>query len=363
MDRLRALQYFIAAAEEHSLSGAARRLEVSVAAVSKMITSLEHALGSNLFDRTAQGLTLTSSGTAYLETCQPLLEELAAADEAFRSAASNVRGTLVVGAPQMLAQHCLLPALPRFHARFPELQIDIRAVSKPTDPDVGAADVCVLWGWVEPPPDMVQRTIGQSRFIVCAAPNYWSIHSVPDRPKVLEQHNCLLFRTPDGTVHDLWQFERAGVKEEVAARGWLVSSHRDVALDAALAGEGVVRLTDVTIRSHVRSGRLIPVLLDWDMRDAPPIDLFYRPHQRRVARVRLFIDFVTELFQEMEAERKATTGLHLQPKRPRWWARRGLASAAMDKYQGTPGDPRPARPKIFRSKRIGPARCRLAGKT
>lgn len=141
---------------------------------------------------------------------------------------------------------------------------------------------------------------------------------------------CFLFRTPAGTVHDLWQLERNGVKESVAARGWLVSSHRDVALDAALAGEGVVRLTDLTIHTHVCSGRLVPVLLDWEMRDAPPIDVLYRPNQRRIPRVRVFIDFVTELFRELKAERGGKNGRHFRTERPRWWARHGRASVAIE---------------------------------
>lgn len=330
MDKLRALQYFIAAAEERSLSGAARRFDVSVPAVSKLITSLERNLGVSLFERTAQGLALTSNGEVYREACQPLLDQLTAADEVLRGEAANVRGTLVIGSPQMLAQHCLLPALPRFHARYPDLQIDIRNVSRPTDAGAGGVDAYLLWGWMESPPDLVQRRIGQSRFLICASPGYWAANGVPLRPKDLERHVCLLFRTGDGTVHDFWQLERDGVKESVAARGWLVSNHRDVALDAALAGEGVVRLTDLTIRAHVRSGRLVPVLMDWQMRDAPPVDLLYRPNQRRIPRVRAFIDFATELLREMEAERGDVASAPLRTERPRWWARRGLASAATE---------------------------------
>ena len=330
MDKLRALQYFIAAAEEGSLSGAARRFDISVPAVSKLITSLERTLGTSLFDRTARGLTLTSNGEIYLEACQPLIDQLFAADEALRGAAANVRGTLVVGSPQMLAQHCLLPGLPRFHARYPDIQVDLRDIAQPSGADAGAADVFVVWGWSEPSPDLVQRRIGQSRFVICAAPSYWVANGVPLRPKNLERHVCLLFRTPDGTVHDLWQFERNGAKESVTARGWLVSNHRDVILDAALAGEGVVRFTDLTIRSQIQGGQLVPVLVDWDMRDAPPVELLYRPNQRRIPRARVFIDFVTELFREMEAELGEKAGVRLRAERPRWWARHGRASAAIE---------------------------------
>lgn len=328
MDKLRAIQYFIAAAEEHSLSAAARKFEVSVPAVAKLINSLERTLGVNLFNRNVRGSTLTADGERYLEACKPLLEQLAQADEVLRDTTASARGTLVVGAPQVLAQHVLLPALSRFHARYPDIQVDIRDVVDATNANATAVDVFVLFGWVEPPSDLVRKRIGESRFQVCASPNYWAVNGVPQAPKDLEGHVCLLFRTPAGAVHDLWQLERNGVKESVAARGWLISSHRDVVLDAALAGAGVVRLTDLTIRTHMQSGRLVQVLRDWVMRDAPPIELLYRPNQRRIPRIRLFIDFVTDVFRELDMARGVEVGGLLRTERPRWWARRGLASTA-----------------------------------
>lgn len=336
MDKLRALQFFIAAAEERSLSGAARRFDVSVPAVSKLIASLERHLGVGLFDRTSQGLTLTSSGDLYLKACRPLFDQLTALDDALREEATNIRGSLVVGAPSMIAQHCLLPALPRLHACAPDLQIDIRNTVARSDTEARAVDVYVQWGWMEAPGTMVRRRVAQSRFLVCAAPGYWAQFGIPRQPSDLERHVCLLFRTPEGSVHDLWQFERDGAKQAIAAKGWLVSSHRDVVLEAALAGEGVVRLTDLTIRAHVRSGRLVPVLLDWDTRDGPPIDLLYHPHQKRVPRIRLFIEFAAELFREMEAERDDVGSARLSHERPYWWARRGLASGALDRHDRRP---------------------------
>src|SRR6186997_229073 len=99
MDKLRALEYFVAAAEEGSLSGAARRFEVSIPAVAKMVTSLEKRLGTPLFDRGSQGLSLTADGERYLVGCRPLLEELAAVDESMGTATERPQGEVVVGAP------------------------------------------------------------------------------------------------------------------------------------------------------------------------------------------------------------------------------------------------------------------------
>ena len=110
MDRFRALQYFIAAAEDASFSGAARRFEVSTPAVSKLISALERDLGAPLFERNARGLTLTSGAESYLEACQSAIALLAAADEQVRGAATRSRGTVVVGVQHVLARHCLMSA-------------------------------------------------------------------------------------------------------------------------------------------------------------------------------------------------------------------------------------------------------------
>ena len=94
MDKLRAIEYFVAAAEEGSFSGAARRLEVSIPAIAKLINGLERSLGAKLFDRASQGITLTADGVRYLEACQPLLEQVSAADEAVSGANVRARGRL-----------------------------------------------------------------------------------------------------------------------------------------------------------------------------------------------------------------------------------------------------------------------------
>ncbi|HRD93141.1 MAG TPA: LysR substrate-binding domain-containing protein [Accumulibacter sp.] len=327
MDKFRALQYFISAAQEGSFSGAARRLEVSVPAVAKLIGSLERSLGASLFDRSVHGLTLTADGQRYREACQPLLDELAAADQALAGVEAGSSGTVVVGAPPHIAQHCILPALPGLHARYPDLQIDLRGISRPSDADGGAVDVFVVLGWPDGA-DLVHRRLATTRVLACAAPAYWAAHGVPVRPQDLRKHACLLFRNPEGTVIDLWQYERNGQAESVAVRGWLISNHRDVILDAVLSGEGVARLTDLSVRAQISGGLLVPVLLDWEMQDAPPVNLLYRPNHRDIPRVRVVIDFVTRLFRELEDERNLGAGPACSMDRPYWHLRHhGRASA------------------------------------
>ncbi len=320
MDKLRAMEVFVASAEVKSFSAAARRLEVSIPAVAKMVNALEQRLDVRLFDRHAQGLTLTADGEKYLEACHRVLEQASLADDAVRSAAQRIRGTLVVAAMPQLAMHCLAPALPEFHRRYPDIQLDLRVVNRVTDPEAQAADALLVMGWPEKD-GLVHRRIAETRQLVCASPEYWAKHGVPAHPSELTNHPCFCFRNPEGAVIDLWRFSRDAEEVSVAVTGWMSSNHRDINLEAVLAGEGVARISDLSARAFLAAGHLAPVLTDWTMRDAPPVSLLLRPGPRRSARVRAFADYVTQLFAGLVAERgPALEGAPAS--RPEWYGRR-----------------------------------------
>ena len=327
MDKLRALEYFVAAAREKSFSGAARRLEVSVAAVAKMVAALEKTLGVLLFERSSHGLIITASGSSYLDACQPLLEQLCEADEQTRASVARAPGTVVVGVQHVIASGYLTRALPRFHARYPEITLDIREFQRVTEEETSGIDVFLAMGWPNLP-NLVQRRIAVGRFIVLASPDYWARHGTPRRPKDLERHNCLAIRSLDGTLMDLWEFQRGQEAEAVTVRGWLLTSnaHREMVVSHALAGEGVVRAMDWTNLDDIASGALVPALGDWESHGAPPVNLLYRASVRRTPRVRLFIEFVTELFLELETIRGQSVAYG---GRPEWMGRNYGRSSAM----------------------------------
>lgn len=329
MDKLRAIQYFVAAAEEGSLTGAARRLEVSVPAVQKLLGSLERELGVALVDRTVHGVKLTSSGDAYLDCCRPLLNDLNAAETALARSAVRPSGTLAVAAHPQLAHHLLLPALPEFHRHYPDIQIDFRTVHRMTDADAATADVLLLHGWPEASQDFVHRKLGMARTLIVAAPEYWANRGVPQHPGELSGHVCLLMRNPSGIVLDLWEFERDGDKVSTPVNGWLISNAREVVLDAVIGGEGIGRFSELTIRPQMHSGRLVPVLLDWEVQGGPPVNLLYKASARRTPRARLFIDFTLSLLRRHEAAGE-TVAHHPSTDRPAWHRRGyGRASSAV----------------------------------
>ena len=326
MDKLRALQYFASAAIEKSLSGAARRLGVSVTAVAKLINALEKGLGAKLFDRTARGLTLTAEGARYLEACEPALAQLDEADQRLRSSTLRPRGTVVVGVQHVIARGCLTAALPRFHERYPDIELDIRDFQRVSDEQVSGVDVMLVLGWPKVE-DLVLRRIAAGRFWVVASPRYWAEHGMPQRPKDLEQHVCLPIRAVDGTVMDAWTFTRGSEQESVIARGWATTSnaHRDLVIELALAGHGVVRILDWTELPEIASGSLVRALPDWESTEAPPVNLLYRASVRRVPRVRLFIDFAIELFHELDRVRGREV---IGTDRPRWLRRHYARASA-----------------------------------
>jgi LysR family transcriptional regulator, regulator for bpeEF and oprC len=246
MDKLRALEYFAAAAEEGSFTAAARRLHVSAMAVSKLIGSLEAQLAVPLFERHARGLTLTGDGAAYLQMCKPGMAQLAQADELLSASARDLRGTVVVGVQHIVAVRYLVPALPKFMLRYPDINIDLRDFTLANEEQTRGTDVFLRMGWVEAE-GLVMRRLASMRFLICATPAYWNLHGTPKRPSDLREHNCLLFRNALGSTMDLWEFERGEERESVVVRGQLIAGNAHVyaAHEIALGGVGVCRGSDL----------------------------------------------------------------------------------------------------------------------
>jgi DNA-binding transcriptional LysR family regulator len=320
VDKLKAIQYFLAAAQSGSLSGAARRQGVSLQAVAKLVTALEAQLGTALFQRGSRGLTLTADGTQYAEACAPLVAQLQAADESLRQARQRPQGTLVVGGTPFLVQHCIVPALPAFHATYPDLTLDLRAVLHLDEAAAKDCDLLMLHGWFEAG-SWIRRELPVMAQVTAATPEYWKRHGVPRHPRELTDHSCLSYRNPYGKLLDLWRYRQAGpqgeVVEEVVVRGWLSSNHRDNLLELALGHGGVMRIAYATVQADMASGRLVPVLLDWELMDPPPLAMYFRPELRRTLRLRVFAEFAAARCTEL-ARLTSAKGQASVDGRPAW---------------------------------------------
>jgi DNA-binding transcriptional LysR family regulator len=185
----------------------------------------------------------------------------------------------------------------------------------------------VLFGWHDTPA-LVQRPLAQARYLVVGSPDYWRAHGRVEHPSELARHTCFAFRNPRGMLLDLWEFERGAERHSIKVRGWLASGHRNLLLDAAISGEGVVRVSDLITIPQLQSGRLEPVLADWNGLHPPPISVAYRSKHSRTPRIRAVLDFVGDCFRRLEAER--SEGRVAASERPDWYGRRyNRASSSM----------------------------------
>ena len=297
MDRLRAMEYFVRVIEAGSFAAAARELDVSPPAVTHLIAALERELGAPLLRRHSRHLSLTPDGELFLPACRTALEALRAAEARLSVNRSRATGKLVVGTQKAFG-HFVAP----FLAAHPGLTLDLRFVRNPRDPLAALVDVLVFIGWLEDV-DMVARRAGQTRYVTCAAPDYWKARGVPQDPDELRGHDCLALRSAWGAVLDLWKYRRGEEERAVAITPRMLSDDMDWMIEVALRGTGVVRLIDLKTRPYIEQGLLEPVLADWEALEAPPIHVLYRRGSRPSARVRAFVDFVEEVCLDLEAWR------------------------------------------------------------
>lgn len=329
MNKFRAIEYFVCAARDGSLTAAAHRLDVSVAAVSKLVTGLERELGARLFERSPGGLVLTAEGREFLDACEPALERIRDAEALVGQSRSQASGAVSIAVQAALMSRCLAATLQTLHARHPQIQLDFRDYLRGGDVDTESADLRLTTAWDERP-DEVARVLCRTRLVVCASPAYWARHGLPRMPQELEHHQCLTVRAPRGTVMDQWPFERAGEKASVSVRGWLTAGNAGIeaAVGAAVAGEGVMRSLDVLLENELQSGRLVPALLDWHVPESPSVRLMYRPTASRPARVRAVVDFLTATFHAMEQRCSALTGPRPSGTPPAWAGSRTFRRAS-----------------------------------
>jgi LysR family transcriptional regulator for bpeEF and oprC len=317
MDKLRAIQYFLQVIEAGSFNAAARQLEVSPPAVTKMVAALEREIGTTLLRRDSHHITLTSDGENYRKTCSRIMADLKTAEHSLGTRRTKPSGKLIVGMSRVLGPNCVMPFIPEFIARNPDIELDIRLVHYPHEPLAGICDMLVLIGWHHDT-DWIARPIASTRFITVASPAYWKKHGMPTDPAELASHQCLIHRVPNGVVLDLWRYTREEESRSVALRPGLVADDRDALVEAAVAGAGVIRVGDLTIQSWLDDGLLQAALPDWTALESPTIYLLYRRGGKQLARVRAFGDFVTDTFRRIAVRQGHEGPLQDNPK-PEWF--------------------------------------------
>lgn len=306
MDRFDAMQAFVRVVDAGSFTKAAETLRLNKTSVTQLIQQLEARLRVKLLNRTTRKVQVTAEGAAYYERVVRLLADLDDAETSLSDARTAPRGRLRVDVPSPLARFVLVPALSGFHARYPDIQIDMGVSDRIVDLISDSVD-CVIRGGEITDPSLIARLVGELPIKAYAAPGYLQRHGTPEHPKDLEHshHRVVGFlSTRNGRVPPFsMQF---GDGERIDVRG-----HHVVAIDdgnaylaAGLAGLGVLRLPTYMARDHVARGELVTLFDEWSF-EPMPLYLAYPPNRYVSAKLRVFVDWVVSVVGEAVPSRAA----------------------------------------------------------
>ncbi|MDE1173987.1 MAG: LysR family transcriptional regulator [Parvibaculaceae bacterium] len=273
-----------------SFSAAARRLDLTPSAISRIVGRMERRLGVRLLLRTTRALALTPEGEAYHRACQRILADMAEAEQAVTEAASP-RGRLRISCSIPYGSLYVVPLIPAFLALYPDILLDVSLTDSVVDLIEERADVAIRVG---PLPDsaLMARRLGQSGRVIVASPAYLARHGAPQAPEDLRHHNCLGFnfrRQRDG-----WPFRRGEEAFELPVRGNVEANNGETVRRLAVAGLGIARLGAFHVHDDIEAGRLVPLLEPFNGGDSEPVHIVFIGGTAMPARVRLFIDFLAE---------------------------------------------------------------------
>jgi DNA-binding transcriptional LysR family regulator len=288
MDRLEAMALFLAAVEEHSLAGAARRSGRSPAAVTRAVALLERQAGERLLLRSTRTLSLTAAGDRHVAVWRDVLSRLR--DLAPEGPAGTLRGHLVLTAPELFGRLKVMPVLETFLCTHPQITARALLVNRVVDLNGEGVDLAIR---LAPLHDstMTAVRVGEVRTLLCASPDYLANAGFPEAPHDLEQHRCIgLNAEGDG---ELWGFGMTSGQgsrvRSVRVRTRLSVNNAAASIDAALRGHGLIRARSYQVADHIGAGRLVRLLPTFEP-PPTPVHLVFHPDQGKSGVLRAFVD-------------------------------------------------------------------------
>jgi DNA-binding transcriptional LysR family regulator len=291
MSAITDLRIFVKVVDRGGFAAASKDLGLTPSAVSKLVSRLEDRLGARLLHRTTRRLALTPEGETYHARARDILAAIEDAEAEVSRSGQRPRGRLRVSCCSF-ATH-LMPVMPDFTARFPEVELEFAITDRVVDLLAENGDVAIRIGTVQDP-SLVARKVTEVRRGLFAAPSYLASHGSPRRPDDLRDHDCIVTRLVLSSHR--WPFREGGQERvvEVGPRVQVDSGY--AALQLAIAGGGIVRLTDMIVAQAVREGRLEPVLSESHVVQVLPLSVVHPQGRQRMPKVRAFLDFIVERF-------------------------------------------------------------------
>ncbi len=287
--KLIAMNAFAAVVEAGSFTGAAGAKGLSKAALSRHVAQLEDRLGVRLLNRTTRRLSLTEAGRAFYEGCQRMLSEAEAAEVQVTALAARPRGVLRLSAPVSFAYWYLNPLLGPFLEACPELELDLVLGDRVVDLVEEGFDAAVRIGRLADSTLIAKRLCGLESYLV-AAPGYLERAGVPQDPRALKAHNCLLYSYRQEGRH--WRFQGSEGSVAVEVSGRALANNGDVLLSLALAGQGIALLPSFFAAEALRAGRLKRLLPGWRIGQDDAVSVVYPARRNAPPKLRALLDFL-----------------------------------------------------------------------
>lgn len=307
MDQLAAMRAFVRVVEAGTFTRAADLLKIPKPTLTKQVQALETHLRTKLLNRTTRRVTVTPDGAAYYERAVALLNDLDELDGSMTLSQASPRGRLRIDISAGLAMLVLIPALPDFFARYPDIQIDLGVTDRSVDL-VGENVDCVLRGGDLVDPSLIARRVAEIHMITCAAPSLLARHGAPAHPEDLREKlpQVGYFNARTGRLL-AQEFIRDGQTIDVLGSHMLAVNDGNAYVAAGLAGLGVLQAPSMMVQAHIASGALVPVLTDWRA-DPLPLFVVFPPNRHLSARLRVFVDWVAELFASSDLVQRRPLG-------------------------------------------------------
>jgi len=303
MDKFQAMQAFVRVVETGSFTRASETLDLPKTAVTRLIQTLEAELDTKLLNRTTRKVGPTTDGMAYYERALGLLNELQELEGVMSKAKSHPRGRLRVDFPVPIGLGLIIPALPDFVARYPDIKLDFGVSDRPLDLMSENIDCVVRTGKVTDQ-SLIARKLGDVRQVLCATPEYWARRGRPKHPSELERgHDVIqMVAAQSGRAFPI-VLKRNDEKVEIAPERTLTANDATACLAMGLAGLGVVHALTFLSRIHMDNGLLEPAFAEW-WADPLPVYVVYPPNRHLSAKVRVFVDWLVALFASSDTASK-----------------------------------------------------------
>ena len=293
MDRFDAMRAFVAVVDAGSFVGAAERLQISKAVVSRLVAELEEHLGVRLLHRTTRRLSLTPEGDTFVGRCRSVLFELQEAEDDVSHRSAQARGLLRVNVPVSYGLSHLAGQWPDFMQKHPEVTLDVTLSDRVVDLVEEGYDMAVRIGKLESS-TLVSRRLSTTRMVLCASPGYIQAHSKPKTPGDLIHHRILAYSLLSSGDH--WFFTNAKDakrQESVKIAPVMRTNNGDTCRAAALQDQGIVLQPDFLVGDDVKAGRLVELMPEWQAGELGVFAVY--PSRRYLsAKVRLLVEHLAE---------------------------------------------------------------------